>query len=254
MNQQWLDRLKARVLRMRYRQKGHESETPSDYFHRKLRYMQTVFTQTESEAIMEIMNNAPRYWSILIDTSQIHTIADLQYYIKYHEENLVRNPDTISQDLERRIKQLESRPPNRSSHAARTFEAEADTNFVKKRFFKKKPVGAHASFSNYKFLQNDKIVSKGKTPGQKGARPCRHCGSPNHWDFDHPMSGEGNRKANAFLTVLDDDALEAYAAYESCYLKDSDPDPDHTNPLPAIEEQEGPTELSGDEDFPSSLA
>jgi hypothetical protein len=59
MNQQWFDRMKMRVLRMRYRQKGYESETPSDYFHRKYCMIQEVFIQTPSETIMEIMNGAP---------------------------------------------------------------------------------------------------------------------------------------------------------------------------------------------------
>jgi hypothetical protein len=59
MNQQWFDRMKMRVLRMCYRQKGYESETPSDYFHRKYHMIQEVFVQTPSETIMEIMNGAP---------------------------------------------------------------------------------------------------------------------------------------------------------------------------------------------------
>ena len=109
MNQQWFDKMKGRILRMRYRQKGHESETPSDYYHHKLRMIQEVFVQTETETIMEIMNGAPKYWSVLIDTSRINTLADLQYYIKYHEDSLMRNPDTVTYDLEKRIKALESR-------------------------------------------------------------------------------------------------------------------------------------------------
>ena len=63
---------------------------------------------------MEIMNGAPRYWSILIDTSRIHTIADLQYHIKYHEARLVCNPETQTHDLEKRIKALESRSHQRA--------------------------------------------------------------------------------------------------------------------------------------------
>src|SRR5258706_8354668 len=113
MNPQWFNRMKARTLRMRYGQKGHEQELPSDYFHRKLRMIQEVFVQTPSETIMEIMNGAPRYWSILIDTSRINTIADLQYHIKYREDQLVRNPETQSHDLEKRIKALESRSHQR---------------------------------------------------------------------------------------------------------------------------------------------
>ena len=33
MNQQWFDQMKVKVLRTCYHQKGHESETPSDYYH-----------------------------------------------------------------------------------------------------------------------------------------------------------------------------------------------------------------------------
>jgi len=100
MNQQWFNKMKTWILRMRYRQKGHKAETPSDYFHRKLRMIQEVFVQTPLETIMEIMNGVPQYWSILIDTSQINMIADLQYHICYHEDSLLCNPDTQAQDLE----------------------------------------------------------------------------------------------------------------------------------------------------------
>ena len=172
MNQQWFDRMKARILCMRYHQKGHEQEMPTNYFHCKLRMIQEVFVQTKSETIMEIMNGAPKYWSVLIDTSRINTIGNLQYYIKYHEEHLMCNPETQSQDLEKRIKALESQSVNQSSRHANAHEAEAETNFIKKRNFKKKAIGAHTKFSSYQYPKNDTVVSKGKTPGQKGARPC----------------------------------------------------------------------------------
>ena len=252
MNQQWFDRMKARVLRMRYRQKGYEQEMPSDYFHRKLRMIQEVFVQTPSETIMEIMNGTPRYWSILIDTSRINTIPDLQYYIKYHEEQLVRNPETQTQDIEKRLKALETRAPQRSARYAQTNEAEAEANFIKKKFFKKKPVGAHSKFSSYQYPKNDKIVSKGKTPEWKGARPCWHCGSGNHWDFDHPFNGKEDRKGRTFLADLDADALEAYVAYENCYLE-SETEEEH-NLATLDEEQENPCDFSDNEDFPSSPA
>ena len=250
MTPQWYDRMKARVLRMRYRQKGFESELPTHYFHRKLRMIKEVFDLRDDEIILEIMNGAPHYWKILIDTSRIHTIHDLQSLIKFHEEALLRDPDNQNREFERRLKQLESRSTNRSSRFARTNEAEAEVNFVKKKPFKKKLIGAHAKFSNYKFPRNDKIVSKGKSPSQKGGRPCRHCGG-DHWDFEHPLEGKEDRKARAFLADLDTEALEAYVAYEQCYLQDSDEDPD---PLSTVEEEENPGEFSEDEDFHSSPA
>ena len=142
---------------------------PIDYFHHKLRMIQEVFVQTQLETIMEIMNSAPKYWSILIDTSRINTLTDLQYHIKYHEEHLVHNPETQTYELEKCIKALESRSNNRSSQYANVHEAEAETNFVKKKSFWKKQIGVHAKFSSYQYPKNDSVVSKGKTPEQKGA-------------------------------------------------------------------------------------
>ena len=236
---------------MRYRQKSYESKTPSDYFHRKLRMIQEIFILTPTETIMEIMNRAPKYWGVLIDTSRINTIGLLQEYIKYHEESLMRNPETQAQELEKRIKALESRSTNRTSKFTRTFEMEAETNFIRKKTPKKKFIGAHAKFSDYQFPRNDKVVSKGKTPKEKGAWPCRHCGSSLHWDFDHPFEGKDNRKAKAFLADLDTEALEAYVAYENCYLEDPQEESDE---LPETQEQDNPEEFSEDEDFPPSPA
>ena len=163
----------------------------------------------------------------------------------------MHNPETQTYEFEKCIKALESRSNNRSSRHAHANEAEAETNFIKKKGFKKKQTGAHAKFSSYQYPKNDSVVSKGKTPEQKGARPCRHCGSSKHWDFDHPFKGKDDRKARAFLADLDTESLEAYVAYENCFLEpDSD---DDTNPTSPTDEQEDPTTFSEDEDFPSSL-
>ena len=108
-------------------------------------------------------------------------------------------------------------------------------------------VGSHPSFAAPKLPLRDDIVSKGKTPEMKGARPCRHCGSGKHWDFDHPLTGK-DKKARTFLSELDSEALEAFAAYEQCWAEDSDPESDQ-EALNNIEEEEEPTEFSDEEDF-----
>jgi len=54
---------------MRYRQKGHENEFPTDYFYHKRRAIEEVFTLMPSKTIMEIMNGMPHYWKVLIDTA-----------------------------------------------------------------------------------------------------------------------------------------------------------------------------------------
>ena len=211
--------------------------------------IQEVFVQTPSETIMEIMNSAPRYWSILIDTSRINMLSDLQYHIKYHEETLMRNPDTQIHELERCIKAVEAQSSQKPSGDVTTFKAKA--NSVTKKPFKKKLVGAHAHFSDYWFPKHDKVISKGRTPGQKGAQPCQHCRSLNHWDFNHPFNGNDDKRAKAFLSSLDSEALKAYITYKSCYLKDLEPKEGSTD---TIVEEIGPEEFLEDEDFPPSLA
>ena len=101
MTDQWYAHMKSKILRARYRQKGHKSEMPINYYHCKLRMIQEVFQLTLIETILEIMMGAPKYWSVLIDTSRIQTLEELQYYIKYHEQSLLRNPETQAQDLEK---------------------------------------------------------------------------------------------------------------------------------------------------------
>jgi len=73
-------------------------------------------------------------------------------------------------------------------------------------------VGAHKSFMQPQFPRRDDIVSKGKTPEEKGARPCQHCGSRKHWDSDHPIHKED--EVRSLLADLDHEALKAYVAYE----------------------------------------
>ena len=173
-------------------------------------------------------------------------LSNLQYHIKYHEETLMKNPNTQTHELEKHIKALEAQSSWKPSRDVTTFEAEA--NSIKKKPFKKKLVGAHAHFSDYWFPKNNKVISKGKTPGQKGAQPCWHCRSLNHWDFDHPFNGRDDKRAKAFLSSLDSEALKAYIAYKSCYLKDSKPE----GPTNMIEEEIGTEEFLEDKDFPPS--
>jgi len=197
---------------------------------------------------MEIMNGAPREWLPFINTSRMQTIQDLLEALKYHEETLIQ---IASKDIERRLKALEF-----SSN--RTFNRKVkvntvETNFVKRKPFRKinkKLVGAHKSFAKPQLPKRDDIVSKGKTPEQKGARPCHHCGSRKHWDFDHPFSGN-DKKAKTFLVNLDTEAKDALVAYKNCYYQDSDASEDEEE-IPKEEEIKSDTP-SEQEDFPSPL-
>jgi len=178
------------------------------------------------------------------------TVQDLLEALKYHEETLIH---IASKDIERRLKALEF-----SSN--RTFNQKAkvntmETNFVRKkpfRKFNKKLVRAHESFAKPQLPKRDDVVSKGKTPDQKGARPCRHCGSGKHWDFDHPFSGN-DKKAKNFLSDLDLEAMNALVAYKNCYYQDSDTSESEEDIQSDQKEEIDSDTPSDQEDFPSPL-
>ena len=248
MNNHWLNKMKSKAIRMRYQQKDHDQETPTDYFHRKIELLQLVHDLMDLETIMEIMNGVPREWLPFIDTSRMLTVQDLLEALKYHEETLIH---IASKDIERRLKALEfssNQPFNRKAKVNIV-----ETNFVKKkpfRKFNKKLVGAHKSFTKPQLPKRDDIVSKGKTPEQKGARPCHHCRSGKHWDFDHPFNGN-DRKAKTFLVDLDLEAKDTLVAYENCYYQDSEASEDEEE-IPKEEEIKLDSS-SEQEDFPSPL-
>jgi len=69
--------------------------------------LQLLWNYLDIQLIMEIMEGAPKFWSIYFDPSRIQTIGELQDTIKVHEGELYNNPTTANHDLERRIKALE---------------------------------------------------------------------------------------------------------------------------------------------------
>jgi len=52
----------------------------------------------------------PHHWKVLIDTAQITTVLELQDLLKFHKDNLMKDPNAHQYDLKRRIKVLESKP------------------------------------------------------------------------------------------------------------------------------------------------
>ena len=140
-------------------------------------------------------------------------------------------------------------------------------------------VGAHSSLEKPRWPRDDTVVSKGNSPEQVGARPCRHCGSPKHWDYECSHARKGARLVKANFASPDDGYMEAQEAYDALYYEDSDTDdpPDHIGesndasedqqdfhePLqsatfsilhanPGMSEQGGLSKLVGSEDLTSS--
>lgn len=219
MNRAWLDKQRTRAISMKYREVGHERESPSDYFHRKLELLQLAHGMDDSQLIMEIMNGAPAYWFQIMDTSRMRDVGDLQTLIQYHEDRLRRTNTEESRvdELEKRLKSLEYSKNRYSDSKTTTPGGNFQRNNARAML-----VGSHPKLPNPTHEKDDSVVSK-KTPESMGARPCRHCGSGKHWDNDCRWSTRGPRKARAMLASSEPDYIEAQLEYEQLWC-DADED------------------------------
>jgi hypothetical protein len=257
----WYNRLKTKALEARFRQPGYSSERPTDYYYRKLELLQTVHDWTEPQLVSEILDNAPDYWRTIIQTTNIQTLQQLSAALEHHEHTLIKNPEANLDRIYDRLRDLERGKVRKRVHQAiaeepsaseNEEEAPAEAHFIKenpvpKPDNRKNLIGAHPSIVP-KHKPADHVISKGKTPKQRGVRPCRHCGSGNHYDYDCPhseyqkkkqafqkqgkkkgvpgkslrYSSRFKRKAQANLAGIDPDAYPAFVAYEQAYLSAAD--------------------------------
>ena len=78
-------------------------------------------------------------------------------------------------------------------------------------------VGWTPSLEPPKFLKDDKNVSSRKTLESVNARPCQHCRSGKHWDYECKYSRKGEWQARANYVSLSDPDTEALNAYNDLY-------------------------------------
>lgn len=84
------------------------------------------------------------------------------------------------------------------------------------------------------------MVSKPKTPEDKGAHSCHHCGSPKHWDNDCIHLGRGVRKASVKFINHSPEYEATQEAYEQLhYMSNMDLDYLDGNKEELIEDKEG---------------
>jgi hypothetical protein len=80
-------------------------------------------------------------------------------------------------------------------------------------------IGWTPSLEPPKFLKDNKNVSPRKTPESVNTRPCRHCGSGKHWDYECKHSRKGERQACANFISLSDLEIEALNDYDELYYR-----------------------------------
>lgn len=224
MNRSWMDKQKSRALRATYRDSTAPRETPSEYFIRKLELIRMVYELKDSELIHEIMSGAPSYWNNILTTHLYDDIVEFQTAIKYHEDNLMR------MDYTRTYRQANDFP-NRYGGSKDSFKEykPARTNAV----------GWSKALAPPKWPKDDKNVSVRGSPVASGGRPCRHCGSDNHWDNECKYAHKATReaRANSASGAVNPDVERAQQEYDDLYYSmTSDEDNDSEDHVPLVTE------------------
>ena len=90
MNRKWLDKQKARATHMYYQEAQHDREMPSEYYIRKSKLLNTVYSLDDSELILEIMEGTPACWNTILTTQLYVDAVEFQEAIQFHEDNLMK--------------------------------------------------------------------------------------------------------------------------------------------------------------------
>ena len=88
MNHRWLEKQKLRVNKARFRETGHQCESPSKYIIRKMELLSLVYSYTDTETIQAIMQEVPGSWASIINSQYQKTLQEFQNAVKCHEESL----------------------------------------------------------------------------------------------------------------------------------------------------------------------
>lgn len=253
-----MDRQKLRAKNATYRDSSAPKEKPSEYYICKLKLLHTAEAYTETELILAIMEGALKYWHSVIDTSVLHQTVDLQDKIIYHKDALMYGPGSSADGydrLERCIRAIEQGNSRGQRYSSRVNKVEAgrpkqappcgkSESMSPRKDAHAHLTGFHRDLGKPPFPRDDKTIAKGKTPEDKGARPCRHCGSPKHWGNECKYARKGSKKVKANFASPSDGYLEAMSAYEEAYLDDSS----EGETLEAEDEAGSPDEHSEDKE------
>jgi hypothetical protein len=224
INRAWAERQRTRARDAAYRvQQGYHYELPSEYYIRKYELLQLVFDMSDSELIMQIMSGAPTEWNTVLTTHLFDKVEDLQRAIKYHEETLVRTGRLIRPQEGFRTRPFQNRN-NEDQNPKQNFNKN-DSNPPRTYL-----VGWSPNLGAPLFPKDDTTVSKGKTPEMKGARPCRYCGSGNHWDNDCKHARKGAKRVKTNFASMNQEDLHAQDEYERLYYGSSEEEEETAKP------------------------
>jgi hypothetical protein len=159
-----------------------------------------VYSYTDTETIQAIMEEVLGTWASIINPQYQKTIREFQNAVKYHEESLEKLEPPVSQP---------SRLPNREYSRSRFPYRKANVNLV----------GWSKNIGTPQFPKDDKNMSPRRIPESIGARPCRHCGSGNHWDNECHHSRKGEKLARVNYIRLENNDIRTQEDYDNLFYE-----------------------------------
>ncbi|KAJ3751600.1 hypothetical protein EV360DRAFT_89578 [Lentinula raphanica] len=201
MNQTWMDDQMAIANNTHFRDSNHATESPSQYFIRKKDLLTRVYQYTDTQLIRQIMLGAPTSWTNIVTPHLYADLDEFQGVIRFHESNLIR----VTPRNWRQPEGIQSNSYLRQGQNAYNRRVNL--------------VGSSPNLPPPQFPRDDTIVSKLKrgTPEENNARPCRHCGSPKHWDFECKHSRKGMRRVRTNNVMTSPEEIQAQREYEDLY-------------------------------------
>ncbi|KAF9544442.1 hypothetical protein CPC08DRAFT_649626, partial [Agrocybe pediades] len=237
MNENWVRERTREFEEMKFRQKGHEYETPLEFIQRRIRHHQFLFTEDTDgpSAIVRILRTQPTEWTHTLNEYSCPTMFQLQNVASRMQQSLeshfllnerLRNPTPKTYSFHKRRNAMTAKIENEdeSDEEIITGSSEEEAPKEAKAAFRGKvkskgPIRPRSSkfpegktIDGYSFTRDDSVVSS-KLPNGT----CFICTSPKHFFRDCPHYGRFEVLRNANMLHVDW-APEQEAEWDREYL------------------------------------
>ncbi|KAF9539472.1 hypothetical protein CPC08DRAFT_597913, partial [Agrocybe pediades] len=237
MNENWVRERTKEFEEMKFRQRGHEYETPLEFIQRRIRHHQFLFAEDTDgpSAIARILRTQPTEWTHTLNEYSCPTMFQLQNVASRMQQSLeshfllnerLRNPvpKTYSFNKRRSAMAVDLEKEDRMDEEEETESSEEEAPKEAKVAFRGKPKSKGSikprsskfpegkTIDGYSFARDDSVVSS-KLPNGT----CFICTSPKHFFRDCPHYGRFEVLRNANMLHVDW-APEQEAEWDREYL------------------------------------
>lgn len=245
---EWKQYIQLKYENQRFRQSGHDKETPHQFIMRRILYTRMLLqVPPDSRAeVYYICAKNPVSWASLLNKDTITDTASLQLrtrelhdalvdsWTKLHGGKVVTKENLVSMIQQAEIQIASSRPayrPYRSAqkpeHTAHLVEAASEPSEQEAEPLPNDDSIIHQAYTTmqrqpppsrrgpFPFEKQDHVHT---TLGKRPAWPCRACGSANHWDKECPMHDRFLAKVKKAMWVEKEDPGEDHTVYTQVYV------------------------------------